>query len=219
MSQRAPLNPRTLLTWLGLLFGAVGLVLQFTISMQSMLGNGRDLFGSLGHFFAYYTILTNIVLVLIYLSEVLPAASLSLFRHPLVRGMMAANIALVALYVFFVLRFLATLTGLFLVADVILHYVCPVLYLLWWLMAQTHGRLRWAELPIMLAPTLAYFAYAMARGAWVQEYPYPILNAIELGYAQVALNALYMTLGLAVLCAIVIALDRLLGRNRTAVYG
>lgn len=211
MNWRAPVNPRTLLTWLGLLFGAAGLALQFTISMQSMLGSGRDLFGSLGAFFSYYTILTNIILVLIYLSEVLPVAGLALFRHPVLRGMMAANIALVALYVFFVLRFLASLTGLFLLADNILHYLCPALYLLWWLIGP-HGRLRWGNLPLMLAPTLVYFLYAMARGAWVQEYPYPILNAIELGYAQVALNALYMTAGLAVLTLIVIALDRLLAR-------
>ena len=80
MNIRAPVNPRNLLIWLGLLFGAAGLLLQFTISMQSMLGSGRDLFGSLGHFFAYYTILTNIVLVLIYLSEVLPSAGLDVLR-------------------------------------------------------------------------------------------------------------------------------------------
>ncbi|KRA45619.1 Pr6Pr family membrane protein [Devosia sp. Root635] len=212
MNLRAPVNPRTLLTWLGLLFGAAGLVLQFTISMQAMLGSGRDVFGSLGAFFSYYTILTNIILVLIYLSELLPAAGLALFRHPVIRGMMAANIALVALYVFFVLRFLTALSDLFLLADIILHYLCPVLYLLWWLVAQKHGRLRWANLPLMLAPTLVYFLYAMARGAWVQEYPYPILNAIKLGYPQVALNAVYMTSGLAVLTLAVIALDRLLAR-------
>ena len=212
MNLRAPVNPRTLLTWLGLLFGAAGLVLQFTISMQSMLGSGRDLFGSLGHFFAYYTILTNIVLVLIYLSEVLPTAGLALFRHPVLRGMMAANIALVALYVFFVLRFLASLTGLFLLADTILHYLCPVLYLLWWLVAQPHGRLRWGNLPVMLAPTLVYFIYAMARGAWVQEYPYPILEAHKLGYGQVTINVLAVLAGVTILCAIYVAIDRALTR-------
>lgn len=217
MNRRAPVNPRTLLTWLGLLFGAAGLLLQFTISMQSMLGSGRDLFGSLGHFFSFYTILTNIALVLIYLSEVVPSSRLAVFRHPIVRGMMAANIALVAIYVFFVLRFLASLTGLFLLADNILHYLCPALYLLWWLVAQPHGRLRWGNLPVMLAPTLVYFVYAMARGAWVQEYPYPILNAIELGYAQVLFNALYMTVGLGVLILAVIALDGLLARQTRTV--
>ncbi len=217
MDLRAPVNPRTLLTWLGLLFGATGLVLQFTISMQSMLGSGRDVFGSLGAFFSYYTILTNLALVLVYFSEIVPTVGLALFRHPIVRGMMAANITLVALYVFFVLRFLSSLTGLFQLADNILHYLCPALYLLWWLTAQRHGRLRWGNLPLMLAPTLVYFVYAMARGLWVQEYPYPILNAIELGYAQVLLNALYMTAGLSVLTLAVIALDGLLARQTRTV--
>jgi len=214
MSVRAPVNPRHLLTWLGLAFGVGGLGLQFVISMQSYLANGRDIFGAMGMFFSYYTILTNIILVLIYLSEVLPANWLSLFRRPLVRGMMAANIALVSIYVFLVLRHLAVLEDLFLLADTILHYLCPVLYLLWWLVVQRHGLLRWANLPVMLAPTLVYFIYAMARGLWVQEYPYPILNAIKLGYGAVLLNAVYMTVALGVLTIIVIALDQVLGRSR-----
>lgn len=212
MNPRAPVNPRTLLTWLGLAFGLAGLLLQFTLSIQQAFGIGRDLPGFLGHFFAYYTILTNLVLVLIYLSEILPAAGLNLFRHPVLRGLMAANIALVTLYVFFVLRFLSSLENLFLLADTILHYLCPVLYLLWWLL-QPHGKLRWTDLPLMLAPTFVYFVYALARGAWVQEYPYPFMNAIKLGYPQVLLNAISLTAGLTVLCIATIAIDRLLDRN------
>ena len=217
MNPRAPVNPRKLLTWLGLLFGVAGLVLQFWLSMQLAMANGRNFPGFLGHFFAFYTILTNVILVLIYLSEVLPTPRLALLRQPVVRGMMAANIALVALYVYFVLRHLATLDGLTLLADTILHYLCPTLYLLWWLVAQPHGTLRWSNLPAMLLPTLVYFIYVMARGVWVQQYPYPILNAVELGYPQVLLNAVYMTVALVVLCLTVIALDQVLGRRRVAV--
>lgn len=204
---------KSALTWAGLLLGLAGLVLQFTISMQAMLAAGRDLPGALGHFVSYYTILNNVALVLVYLSEVWSARWLALFRRPLVRGIMAANIALVGLYVFFVLRFLQTLDGAFLVADTILHYICPALYLVWWTIACRHGALRWSSLPAMLAPTLAYFIYAMARGAWVAEYPYPILNAGELGYGQVAINALYMTAFLAVLSLLVIAADLILART------
>lgn len=213
MNPRAPINPRTVLTWLGLFLGAAGLGLQFILSMQLAFANGRDFPGFLGHFLAFYTILTNAVLVLIYLSELLPTPRLALFRLPLVRGMMAANIALVASYVFLVLRHLSVLEGLSLLADTILHYLCPAVYLAWWLIVQRHGLLRWSNLPLMLAPTLVYFVYAMLRGLWVQEYPYPILNAINLGYGQVLLNAVYMSAGLTVLCIAAIALDRLLGRK------
>lgn len=205
------------LTWAGLLLGIGGLVLQFTISMQAMLADGRDLAGALGHFFSYYTILNNIAAVLVYLSAVTTTRWLSLFRRPLVRGLMAANIALVGLYVFFVLRFLQTLEGPFLVADTMLHYIAPVLYVLWWVVTQRHGLLRWPNLPWMLVPTLVYFFYAMARGAWVQEYPYPILNAVRLGYGQVGINALYMTAFLTVLSVIVIAADMFLARTSRTV--
>ena len=214
MALRAPVNPRTLLTWLGLAFGATGLVLQFVLSFQGAMANGRDIPGFLGHFFAFYTILTNVILVLIYLSELLPTSRLALFRRPVVRGLMAANIALVALYVYFVLRYLSQLDGLLQLADTILHYLCPTLYLLWWVVVQRHGLLRWTNIPVMLAPTFAYFIYIMARGTWVREYPYPILNAINLGYGVVLLNAVYMTVGLGILTLIVVALDQILGQPR-----
>ncbi|WP_086469767.1 Pr6Pr family membrane protein [Devosia lucknowensis] len=205
------------LTWAGLVIGIAGLVLQFSISMPDLIANGRDVPGALGHFFSYYTVLNNIALVLVYLSAVTHAGWLELFRSPLVRGIMAANIALVGLYVFFVLRFLQTLEGAFFVADAMLHYVAPVLYVVWWTVTQRHGALRWTHLPLMLLPTLIYFVYAMARGAWVQEYPYPILNAVELGYRQVGINALYMTVFLAVLALVAIAADRFLARTSRTV--
>lgn len=212
------MNPRRLLTWLGLLSGGGGLALQFVISMQAYAEAGRDTPGALGMFFSYYTILTNCILVLIYLSAVTNFRWLEPFRSPVTRGMMAACIALVALYVYAVLRHLAVLEGLSAIADSILHYLCPLLYLVWWVAAQPHGKLRWANLPIMLLPTLIYFIYAMARGLWVQEYPYPILNAIRLGYPAVLLNAIYMTAFLTVLTLAVIAADRALSRNWNIVH-
>lgn len=218
MSARAPVNPRRLLTWLGLIAGAGGLILQFVITMQAYLAASRDIPGALGAFFAYYTILTNCILVLIYLSDVTRFRWLDLFRLPVVRGLMAANIALVAIYVYSVLRHIYVLEGLFALADTVLHYVCPMIYLLWWAAAQPHGKLRWTDLPLMLAPTLIYFVYAMARGLWVQEYPYPILDAIKLGYPAVLLNAAFMTAGLSVLALLVIALDHILSRNWNVVH-
>ena len=212
MDLRAPVNPRHLLTWLGLGVGIVALVLQFTLSMQAYAAIGKDIPGSLGTFLAFYTILTNIALVLVYLSAVTTWSWLQLFRSPVIRAMMAANIALVMLYVYFVLRFLTNLTGLDQLADTLLHYLGPVLYILWWLVAQPHGTLNWSNLPLMLAPTVVYFAYILARGAWVNEYPYPFLAVSKLGYAAVFLNAFYMLVAFTALTLITIAADFILAR-------
>ncbi len=54
----------------------------------------------------------------------------------------------------------------------------------------------------------------LARGAWVQEHPYPVLNVTRLGYPHVLLNAVYLTIGLGALCLIVVGIDELLSRRR-----
>jgi hypothetical protein len=215
---RAPVNPRKLLTGLGLAAGTAGLLIEFVFSMQISLAAGRDIPGALGSFFAFYTILTNIVLVLIYLSEVLPTQRLAIFRHPVTRGSMVACITLVSLYVFFVLRHLYAPTGLLELSDRLLHYVAPLVYILWWVIGQPHGQLRWSNLPVMLLPTLIYFVVVMLRGVWLHRYPYPFMNIDELGIGAVLLGALFMAAGLAALSALVIALDHFLTRNWNLVH-
>jgi len=212
MNWRAPVAPQRLLVGLGLFFGVIGLVLQFVLAMQAYLAAGRDVPGALGTFFAYYTILTNIGMVLAYLSAITTTPRLDLFRRPLTRATLAASVVLVTLYVHFVLSHLVTLEGLYDLADRMLHYLTPVLFVLWWIITPPRGVLRWQKLPWMLVPTLVYFALVLIRGVWVGEYPYPMLDVVGLGYAQVFLNAIFIAIGLAVLSAITIALDHLLAR-------
>lgn len=202
------------LSWIGLVVGVVALIVQFVISMQAYAASGRDIPGSLGMFFSYYTILTNIVLVLIYLSELVGWRWLELFRKLDVTGMMVANMILVTTFVHFFLRGLVPLDGLFRLCDTLLHYVTPIIFIVWWVVAVRHGPLLVRRVPIMLLPTFIYFLYVMARGAWVHEYPYPVLNVDRLGYGHVLLNAVYLTLGLGALMLVIIGIDELLGKLR-----
>src|SRR4051812_37918234 len=84
-----------LLTWIGLLTGCAGLLLQFSLSIPSRTGPDGGLFGALVTFFSYFTILANLALVLIYTAELTSGPALALFRRPVTRGMMAAAILLV----------------------------------------------------------------------------------------------------------------------------
>lgn len=198
----------------GFIVGLAALVVQFSLTIPLRLANGDSLVGAVTYYFTFFTILTNLALVLIYLSELVPAAWLGWFRAPVTRGMLAAAITLVMLFYHFVLAGLWAPEGWFKAADVTLHYVTPSLYVAWWLILQPHGLLRWRDIPMMLAPPLAYLIYAMLRGAIVGEYPYPILEAHKLGYPQVALNVLFVLIGLTVLCALAVSADRLLGKSR-----
>lgn len=201
---------KSALTWIGLLVGAGALLLQFTLTLTTKLSAGDGLVSTLVFFFTFYTILTNIMLVLIYLSEVTTAGWLGWWRSPATRGMMAGAIALVGIFNHLLLANLQDLTGLNSLADTLLHYVAPVLFVLWWVLFQPKGRLRFADIPMMLLPTLVWLVWAMVRGAIVDQYPYPILNATKLGYGAVAINCVFVFIGLLAIYLIVIWLDRML---------
>jgi hypothetical protein len=203
-------------TFAGLIIGLAALVLQFSLTVPLRLTNGDSLVGAVIFYFTFFTILTNLALVLVYLSEFVAANWLSWFRAPVNRGMILASITLVMLFYHFVLAGLWAPEGWFKLADVTLHYVTPCLYILWWLAFQPHGTLRFRDIPLMIVPPAIYLIYAMIRGAIVNEYPYPIIEAQTLGYPQVALNAVIVLAGLALLCFISIGLDRVLGRSRAA---
>jgi len=54
----------------------------------------------------------------------------------------------------------------------------------------------------------------MGRGAVVNEYPYPILDAHKLGYGPVTINILVVLVVLVLLFAGTIAADRFLSRQK-----
>jgi hypothetical protein len=199
----------------GLIIGLGALILQASLTIPLRMSNGHDLLDALVFFFTYFTILTNIMLVLIYLSDLTTAGWLGWWRSPVTRGMMAGAMALVCLFYHFVLAGLWAPQGWGKVADVTLHYVTPIFFVLWWLAFQPKGGLGFRHIPLMLLPIVVWLGWAMLRGAIVQEYPYPILEAHKIGYGAVAINCLAVLVGLVVLFAIVIFIDGALGRRAT----
>ena len=63
----------------------------------------------------------------------------------------------------------------------------------------------------MLLPPAVWLVWAMGRGAVVNEYPYPILDAHKLGYGPVTINILVGLIVLMLLFAGTVALDRYTG--------
>jgi hypothetical protein len=204
----------------GFVAGLAALMVQFWLTVPPALQPspiapaGRNLFWALVFFFSFFTILTNGTLVFIYLSDLAPGWPLGLFLRPVTRGMMVGVMGLVTIFYHVLLSGLWTPEGLALISDRLLHYATTLIYWIWWARFVPHGHLRWANIPAMLLPTLIYFFLILARGWWTGEYPYFILEAPRLGYPAVFLNALLVAIGLAVLCAIAVGVDKLLARQR-----
>ena len=73
---------KTVASWIGLIVGVAALILQISLSIPLRMSNGDTIFGALVYFFTFYTILTNLMLVLIYASDSGPAKRSAGGDHP-----------------------------------------------------------------------------------------------------------------------------------------
>ena len=200
------LLPR-LLQWVGFLAGLGGLILQFVLTIPASMEAGRSLAGSIVFFFSFFTVLTNILVMLTHAAGLgLDGGRLAVLQRPLVRAGLVAAISLVGLVYFFILSALWQPQGWWRAADTTLHYVTPAIYTVWWLLAGRNGTSRWRDPFLWLVWPLAYLAYALARAPIAGEVPYPFLDYLQNGWQPVltaigGLLVLFIALGLAVVAA------------------
>ncbi|QPC87904.1 hypothetical protein GA830_14970 [Mesorhizobium sp. NBSH29] len=199
---------RKILPWAGLAIGLAAIALQFSISIPASMAAGRSLGGSIIWFFSYFTILTNIAAVLVYARTVTGEKSLrpALFASPAMRAGVAVAITVVFLVYAIVLSQQWQPQGLFYLCDILLHYVTPVLYVVWWLCYGTDGRTRWKHLLAFGGAPLIYLVYVLARAPYAGEVPYPFLDASIGGWPSVIIAAagiscLFIILGVVAILA------------------
>jgi hypothetical protein len=169
-----------------------GVLLQLIITLHSTTLNGRGTLVGIMSFLGYFTILTNLlVCVALTLPVFAPASAAGRFfsRSDVTAGV-TTSIVFVSLAYHFLLRNVWNPQGWQLLADVLLHYVMPALYLLYWWFYFPKGALRWsAPLVWALYPTV-YLAYVLIRGIIIGSYPYGFIVPIAIGYERAMINAL-----------------------------
>jgi hypothetical protein len=170
------------------------LVLQFSVSIPAYLANGRSVSNTLVQLFSYYTILSNLLMV-VCLTVILIAPK-SAWGRFFLKGAVLTGIALyitiVALIYNVALRNIWHMEGLFKLANELLHVINPVLFIIYWFVFVSKAGLKYRDvLPWLWFPFI-YFIYVLIRGAISGDYPYPFLNAAKSGYAQVMFNALVL---------------------------
>jgi len=202
----------------GLVIGLAGLVLQFCITIPASMEAGRSFLASIVFLFSFFTILTNIGAVLVHVSLLSPSgyAWLPAFAGPRMRAGVAVSIALVFIVYATVLAQLWQPQGLFLLCDVLLHYVTPVLFVLWWLVAGANGSTLWRDISWWMLYPIVYLVYALARAPIAGEVPYPFLDVAKNGAASVSIAALAVTGLFLVLCIIAVFVDRGVSRLRAS---
>ena len=206
--------PARSLAIFGVVLGAALLILRMTLTVVERMQAGDGLLEALVFYFSFFTILTNIGLVLVYASEL--TGRLAWFRRQWVRSMLAALILLVMTAYHFLIAGNFEREGLVRIADFGTHYLTPPLYLAWWVVAERREVPSYADLGRMLLPPAAYLVYMLLRGLVTGFFPYGFLSPSELGPGAAALNIAGFAVGTAALFAVAILCDRLLAGRAAA---
>jgi hypothetical protein len=206
--------------------GAVGLYLDFGVIAGTMVASAQNpVPRSLGNMLIYYwtflTNLSNLGLILVYVSELTRWRWLNWFRQPVTRAGMAGLMVLVmGFYHFMLAPTLHDLPEAINVSNILLHYLTPILFLVWWAAFASHGTLRLRDVPVMLVPGLSYVVYVLVRGLIAGEYPYTILDPTfaipgqgAQGYVGVAIGVGVLVVLVAIFDLLLVGIDGLIGRR------
>jgi len=191
------------------------LLLQLWLSIELAHTNGHSAWHGVWTYFSFFTILTNLLAAAALAAAALRRSASALVSPGIVTGI-AASIVLVGIAYNLLLRNTWNPQGLQLLADVLLHDIDPLLFLGWWWLAASTQPLRYAEIIRWAGYPVAYFAYAMVRGAIDGFYPYPFVDVPTLGIARVIVNALAILVAFAAIAALLIAVARLRARQSRA---
>jgi len=191
-------------------WGALGLQLALILGADSDL----SVAGKAINFLSSFTILANIMAATTLTVAALGAGGsrlLGFFTLPTVQTGIAVYVTVTGLAYLIVLRTVWDPEGWAFVADAILHYGMPLLYVGFWLLFVTKGTLRIGDLVGFLGFPVLYVAYSLVRGPIIHWYPYPFLDVGDAGIGHVAINIVAMSAAFALIGLVYIGLDRVLG--------
>ncbi|MFA6139628.1 MAG: Pr6Pr family membrane protein [Hyphomicrobium sp.] len=198
---------------------AAGAFIAFCVAMQYWLLVRGDTFAgvidSSLKFFSFFTILTNILAVAaLLLPLIAPRSAASQYlARPSVRTAITGYIIIVGVIYYLLLSGLSQRQGWPMFFEHMLHYVTPPLFVLDWLAFVDKRDLPWrVDLGAMCFP-LAYLAWTLLHGAASGWYPYPFLDAAELGYPRALLNIVGLALVFLALEVALVGIGRVLTRR------
>jgi acetyltransferase-like isoleucine patch superfamily enzyme len=195
------------------LSGWLALVLQLYLILDVRWSMGASVVGGIVHFFSYFTVLSNTLAAGVLSAWAWPMDTWlgRWLRRPSLAACALVSIVLVGLGYNLLLSHYWAPQGAQWIANAVLHQLMPPAFIAFWWWCVPKGALRWRQLgPWALYP-LGWYGFTLLRGWSVGVWPYPFLDAFELGFTQALLNALGL-FGVFCLGGLgLIALDRRLG--------
>ena len=170
----------------------LALGLQLYLEILRSLAGGGPMATILVRYFSFFTILTNLLVALTLTLSLLPSKRgwVRFFSRAAVQTGVAVYIAVVGAIYSLLLRHIWSPVGLQKLADVLLHDVVPLAYVLYWLIFVPKAELRWRHALLWLTYPLVYMVYTLLHGAVSGWYPYPFVDAAILAGIMAAYAAI-----------------------------
>jgi hypothetical protein len=198
------------LTALVTAFALVANVVLTVTDNLTQTGAGPSLAEELFHLISYFTILSNLLVLMTTAAAARnPHIDGPVWRVLRLDGVVAITITGVVHWL--LLRSLVDLAGWSYVVDKLLHVVVPLLTVLGWVAFGPRRRVNGKVVLLALIYPFAWLFYTLGVGALTGWYPYPFLDVGESGPAAVTVAALGIAAFLFALSALVWGLDRVLG--------
>lgn len=158
---------------------------------------------------SFFAVQANFLAALVLTAFAFKAGRDEWLVHPFVRSAIAVYAAAILVIYLSALHTLETFSGVQFLADLLLRYVMPAGYLLFWLFLVRKAGLRWYDPLLWLIYPLFYLAFVVIRGKWSGFYPYPFIDVGALGYSRAMLNAGGIMVIFVVLGALAVVIGRL----------
>ncbi len=187
--------------------GWSALGLQLNVLLVHGMADGLSLFAILSWFFTFFSIQTNILAAAVASAAAIGARNF--LAGDSVRAAAAVYLVIVGAVFFLLLRNDVPWQGLQGIANVLLHYVTPPLYVLFWLVLEPKSSLRWRNAAMWLIYPLAYLAFVLLQAQKSGFYPYPFLDLRTLGVVKWSLNVVMLAAAFAGVSLLTVAIGRL----------
>jgi hypothetical protein len=184
--QQTPLKKFFILS--GIIVGTIGIIIQFILFIYNRQTSIPE---AIARFFTYFTILTNILVVIFFIGHLLQKENR--FYHfvnkPETATALTIYIVVVGVVYQAVLRNLAVHEGWDFIADNIVHGFIPLLLLLFWIIFISTKKIQLKTIPYWLIYPALYLVLVFFRGSLSNYYPYPFMDVTTLGYKSVFINS------------------------------
>ena len=188
-----------------------GVLLQATLTLHSAVANGKGIVGGLIIYVGYFTILTNLLVCLTLTGPALAPGSrwaVLASKAEIVFGV-AISILFVGISYHLLLRHVWNPQGLNLLANDLLHYVTPILFVLYWWLVAPKNSLRWVHVLWWGLYPVGYLVYALIRGELIDSYPYGFIDVSAIGYQRTLINGVGLLIAFFVIGFVLLGLSRL----------